>query len=394
VRLRKGQWEAAPAPMDIDPAADAGGPRVVTAADGNALIVWSESGNLYARRLTDLRPSAVPQEIAAGADSHDVVIEDDVSFAWVAYRQGDRVFARRLVGSLFDPAVPIDLGPGSGSPSISMNGDGVGLAASTTGGDVGMAGLTRDVFGPAGKVGSGSAPLVAGAESRDLAVVWQTPAGFVGRHAARDEPLEPEVPLGAGGGRAELSADRTGDMVLGWLQGDAVVAALWDEPPGAVQLRTNRAYKAIARPLLRWGPGLDLWGGQTHRVVVDGAVVGTTTAESLKSPRLSQGTHKWQVVSVDARGQETAAKSRYVRVDLSAPKVIVRKRPGPRLRVVLRDALAGVRKARTDFGDGTITRSVPPPEHRYTRAATYRVTVRAEDGAGNVARKRFTVHVG
>jgi PKD domain len=393
VRLRKGLWEAAPAPMDIDPAADASGPRVVTAADGNALTVWSERGNLYARRLTDLRLSALPQEVATGADQPDVVIEDDVSFAWVTYHQGDRVFARRLVGSLFDPAVPVDLGAGSGSPSISMNGDGVGLAASATGTDIGVAGLTRDAFAPATKVGSGSAPLVAGAESRDLAVVWQTPGGFVGRHAARDELLEPEVALGAGGGRAELAADRTGDMVLGWLQGDAVVTALWDEPPGAASLRTNRGYKAIERPLLRWGTGLDLWGTQTYRVLVDGAVVGTTTDESLVSPELSDGTHKWRVVSIDARGQETPAKLRYVRVDLTPPTIKLRKRSGRRLRVVISDTRAGVARARTDFGDGTITRLVPPPEHRYTHARSYRVTVRAEDAAGNVTRKRFTVSV-
>jgi hypothetical protein len=394
VRLRKGLWEAAPAPMDIDQAADASAPHVVTAADGNALIVWSESGNLYARRLTDLRLSALPQEIATGADSADVTIEDDVSWAWVTYRQGDRVYARRLVGSLFDPAVPIDLGPGSGSPSISMNGRGVGLAASATGADIGVAALVHDAFGPAAKAGSGSAPLVAGAESRDAAVAWQNAAGFAGRHAAKDQPLEPEVALGAGSGPAELGSDRAGDFVLGWLQGSSVVAAVWDEAPGAATLRTSRAYKAIARPRLRWGTGLDLWGGQTYRVVIDGKVVGTTTRESLTAPRLSDGAHRWQVVSVDPRGQATATKARFVRVDVSGPKVTLRKRSGLRLRVTISDPQTGVRSARVDFGDGTFTTLVRPREHRYGRAATYRVTVRAEDALGNRTRKRFTVRVG
>jgi hypothetical protein len=275
-----------------------------------------------------------------------------------------------------------------------MNGDGVGLAAAQTGADIGVAPLVRDAFGPAVKVGSGSTPLVAGAESRDLAVVWKTPSGWVGRHAAKDQLLEPEAPLGVMSDAAGLSSDRSGDMVLGGGVDGSVVTAVWDEPPGAARLRTNRAYKRLRRPLLRWGMGLDLWGGQTFRVIVDGAVVGTTTKESLTSPPLKDGAHKWQVLSVDARGQETPSKPRYVRVDRTPPTITLRKRSGRRLRVILRDRLAGVHSARTDFGDGTVTRLLGPGEHRYTRAGSYRVTVRAEDAAGNVANKRFTVRVG
>src|SRR4051812_22441444 len=64
VRLRRGAWEAAGAPMDIDPSraagAGAGRPRVAVAADGNAVVVWGEvlpdaRRHLFARRVTDLR---------------------------------------------------------------------------------------------------------------------------------------------------------------------------------------------------------------------------------------------------------------------------------------------------------------------------------------------------
>jgi hypothetical protein len=415
VRLRRGAWEAVPGVLDIDPAAAAGAgagrPRVAVAADGNALVVWSETpadgrARLYARRVTDLRPSALPQQVsldtlagAAGgaADSAAVAIEDDVSFAWVVFRQDvggqSRVLARRLVGSLFDPPVAVDLGPGSRAPHVSMNGDGVGLAASATdAGDVVVSVLQHDAFGAPVAVGRGSAPLVAGAENRDLGVVWQADGGVVGTHAQRDAPLEPPVALGAGGA-VQLAADRAGDLAAGWLQGDRVVTALWDEVPGGATLRTNRGYKAVTRPLLRWGAGLDLWGAQSFRVLLDGAELTTTTAESVKAPRLRDGAHKWQVVSVDARGQQTPSKARYVRVDTRPPTVKLVRRSGHRLRAVITDAGAGVAQVRLQFGDGSRTGALKPPEHRYAGAGRYRLVLRAVDRLGHVLRKRVTVTI-
>lgn len=415
VRLRQGAWEAVPSALDIDPAqpagADAGRPRVAVAADGNALVVWSEGHpdgrtRLWARRVTDLRPSALPQEVSlgelggapgGGADSADVAIEDDVSFAWVVWRQDiggvSRTLARRLVGSLFEAPAVVDLGGAARAPQVSMNGDGVGLAVSQADtGDVGVSLLQRDVFGPVLAIGRGAAPLAVGAESRDVVVAWQADGNFVGRHGARDEPLTDAVALGAGGGPAELAADRVGDAALGWLQGDALVVAVWDEAAGPATLRTNRGWKAIRRPLLRWGAGTDLWGPLLHRVLVDGREVGLTAGASLKAPLLHDGEHRWQVVTVDPRGQETRSERRPVRVDTTAPSVRARVR-GRRVLVQVRDAGAGVAAVRVRFGDGTATTALKPGWHRYRSGGRRRLSVRVQDAAGNAATRRLTVRL-
>ena len=65
---------------------------------------------MWARRITGLNLSAFPQEltIAGGgtADSPDIDIEDDGSFAWVVFRQDlggvSRTVGRRLIGSQFE----------------------------------------------------------------------------------------------------------------------------------------------------------------------------------------------------------------------------------------------------------------------------------------------------
>ena len=100
-------------------------------------MAWGEGHadgrpRVYARRVTGLNPSASPQELSipdlggapgGAADSPDIDIEDDGSFAWAVFRQdiggGSRAVARRLLGSTFDPPVPLDGGPATtsrGSP--------------------------------------------------------------------------------------------------------------------------------------------------------------------------------------------------------------------------------------------------------------------------------------
>jgi hypothetical protein len=407
VRLRAGAWEAVPGVLDVDASqaagADAGRPRLAVAADGSALVVWTEGHadgrpRLYARRVVDLRPSSVPQDVSVPGgppDSADVATEDDPSFAWVVWRQDvdgvSRTLARRFVGSRFEAPAVVDLGGAARAPRIGMNGAGAGLSAvQTDGGDVGVALLGKDAFGPALGAGRGAAPVAVAAESRDLAVAWQADGGVVGRHAARDEPLEDPVPLGAAGGAIDGAADRAGDVALGWLHGDALVVAVWDEAAGQASLRTNRTWKAIRRPLLRWAPGLDLWGPPQHRVLVDGQEVGSTAGTELRAPRLADGEHRWQVVTVDRRGQATPSRERPVRVDTTAPSVRARVR-GRRVLVRVSDAGAGVAAVRLSFGDGTRTTALRPGWHRYRSGGARRLTAAVQDAAGNRAVRRLTV---
>ena len=98
-------------------------PRVAVSAEGYAVATWGDarregSTRVWARRMTGMNLSVAPAgPDAAGrrhADSPDIDIEDDGSFAWVVFRQDiagiSRTVGRRLVGSLFEPLEPIDGG--------------------------------------------------------------------------------------------------------------------------------------------------------------------------------------------------------------------------------------------------------------------------------------------
>src|SRR4051794_16412997 len=114
VRLQGSTWEGVPQPLDVDPAraagVGAGRSRVAVSAEGNAVATWGEGGGIFARRITGLSVSLAPQQVSdaggGAADSPDIDIEDDGSFAWVVYRQdlgpGPQIVARRPVGSQFE----------------------------------------------------------------------------------------------------------------------------------------------------------------------------------------------------------------------------------------------------------------------------------------------------
>ena len=89
-----------PAALDINPAApagiDTGRSKVAVAADGVALVVWGESGQVFARRVFErsrLGGAAAGSVPAAGPfpgsppTSPDVDVQDDSSFAWVVFRE-------------------------------------------------------------------------------------------------------------------------------------------------------------------------------------------------------------------------------------------------------------------------------------------------------------------
>ena len=143
-RLREGSWEVVPTPLDVDPARSAGvgagRPKVAVAADGSALVVWGEVlpdglSHVFARRIYGTTLSALPQDatLAGGsADSPEVDIEYDRSYAWVAFRQGTHSYARRLRASTFEGPYPLDRGIDSLGADVSMSSSGVGHGVSVT----------------------------------------------------------------------------------------------------------------------------------------------------------------------------------------------------------------------------------------------------------------------
>ncbi len=332
-RLRT-TWSAVPAVLDIDPAHSAGTgasrPRVAVAADGSALVVWGETladglTHVFARRIYDTALSVLPQEasLAGGAaDSPEVDIEFDRSYAWVAFRQTidgvSRTFARRLRASTFEVPFPLDRGVASAQPHLSMSSGGLGEAVSvTSGGLLYGARLRNDVFGTAARSDSGGAvstATVVTSERNDSALLWRAGPAVKGRLAPErpglgDPVLLSRAALGpAAPGELSAASNRVGDVAVAVLQGTpgrlSLGVAMYDHPPSRPALRSIRS-DVGPRPLIRWTPGQEFVGPQRFRVLIDGRVVKTTPRTSLRLKRLRSGTHRVQVVAVDRRGQRS-----------------------------------------------------------------------------------------
>jgi hypothetical protein len=335
-RLSDSTWEAVPSPVDVDPARAAGAgalrPKVAVAADGSALVVWGEvfadgSTHVLARLIYGTTLSALPQDatLAGGsADSPEVDIEYDRSYAWVAFRQdaggASRSFARRLRASTFEAPFPLDGGNASAGPAIAMSSSGTGHAVSVAGGLLLGAPLRDDAFSAARRTDRGGAvtnAVLATSERNDTAVAWRAGADANAVVRARLAPdggrlrgtallsrgrLGPVAP-----GALSASSNRIGDVAVAFVQGApgarSVGAAMYDLPPSAPTLR-NLPDVVGRRVLVRWTPGQHFGGPQRYRVLVGGRVAGTTSGTSL-SVRLRPGKHRISVVGVDRRGQRS-----------------------------------------------------------------------------------------
>ena len=443
-RLQSSGWAAIPT-VDIAPeraaGVGAGRPRVAVSAEGFGVVVWGEEHpdgrpRVYARRLTALSLSQHPQEVSlpdfngspgGAADSPDIDIEDDGSFAWVVFRQDiggvSRTFARRLVGSTFDGPTVLDNGS-STAPRVAINGRGVGMAASAGGGGAAFGSLlTLDVFGPIERLDSlGGAtaanPVVSASDNRDAAVAWlrgggEVPVEVRGRRHLKDtKTYEPETLISrpewgpaAPDGRLEMGHSRIGDNAVGFLQGGAadrrVVVATYDRVPGApFGLTTSRA-RNIRRPDFVWRPGMEFWGPQTFGLFIDGVQVISSTSEvRVKPPApLTHGKHTWYATSTDRRGQVAQMDQKTVTVDLRKPRLRVRisgrRARGSMLSIRVRasDRDSGIRRTSIDYGDGIRGDRRRTLRRAYLRAGRFTMTVRALDNAGNVAKRTIRLRI-
>ena len=430
--------------IDIDPnqpaGAGAGRPRVAVSAEGFAVAVWGEGHadgrpRVYARRLTGLNLSSFPQEVsvpeyggAAGgtADSPDIDIEEDGSFAWVAFRQdiggASRALARRLVGSQFDPPAALDDGSGASAPRVSINGRGIGLGASAGGGGSVFGSLLQlDVFAAPARwdaAGGNAAanPVVASAANEDAGVAWlrapaDGPSVVVGRHHPKQTTVleeeatisQPSFGAAAPDGHLEMATSRLGDLAVGFLQGGVgdrrLVVGTFDRPPGTPSGRTTRRARNLRQPEMIWNRPLELWGPVTFKLFVDGAEVGSTDSDRLTPPApLSHGRHTWYVTATDRRGQTSTMAPRPVVVDLKKPRLSVRitgaRRRGASLRVRIRATdPSGIRRTRIDFGDGTVPDKLRDVRHIYRRSGRRTLEVRALDRAGNLTRRKIRLRI-
>jgi hypothetical protein len=421
--------------------------RVVVSADGTALAVWAEDGRVIARRLFGQSVSTAPQELnvpsldgrAGGtADSPDVDIEDDSSFAYVIFRQSfndggtqrSRVLARKLRGSAFeDPYVTDGLdwgGEGATFPRIDLNGRGEGVATNgTNGSNSVLAAVIKDEkFNPGVALGGGGvAPQPVGTigETQDRVVAWLQGGGTLDPVTVRarlydDKPdsrvvpfPEPEVTLSNGGlgpvdpgAGLDAAMNRAGDVVVVFVQGAGgdrrLVSATFDRAPGTFLGYTSTKWRNIKRNGLAWSPSFELWGPPTYRVEIDGRAVGETReTKMLITAPVADGEHRWRVVSTDRRGQTVATPTRLLRADSRAPKVTFKvtgkRKRGGFVKVLARanDVLpasgkaSGVKFVRIDFGDRSGIVTARRASHRYGRSGSFTIRVSATDAAGNAS---------
>jgi hypothetical protein len=436
-RLQDAAWTRVAQPLALNPAQPAGTgalrPRVAVSAEGYAVATWGELSpdgisHVWGRRITGMNLSQVPQDLnlpgQGNADSPDIDIENDGSYAWIVFRQDvggfSRTLGRRLVGSQYEAPEFIDAGVPSKDPRVDMNGLGQGYAVAQTpaGAQVFGAWLDHDHFQFPARLDSidsigGDNPEVAATDQQDSAIAWRL-AGADGSSIVRARYHDGEDANGALGAEVTLSrgdlgpiadpgvsisADRSGDVAVAMVQGTpgsrTLAVAIYDRPPGAPFIDETEAYKRKTRPELRWRPGNDPWGTQTFRVYMDGVQIGQTTGTTLvPATPLTTGRHTWQVESVDRAGQASRSRVRTLKIDATPPtlkvKVSGRRAAGRSLKisVTARDkGGSGLDHVTVDYGDKSAKSRTRTTRHRYKRGK-FTLKVAAVDKAGNVTRKK------
>ena len=463
---RAGTWSVLPEVLDIVPGRDAGTgtgrPRVAVAADGFATAVWGEAGEVFARKLFRTQMSQAPQQLSGAAvdgaspvsaDLPDVDMEFDSSFAWVTFRQGvagprDRVVARRMRGTEFDPAVAVDgLGQGAGgsatAPAIDLNGRGVGIATSAADGGVVNAGRLRfdqflptQALTPALGAAPAPAPVPVLSENNDGLVAYHAGGAVHARPslgADREEGdgspvLGPEVVLSRGEAGAvdaakglDAGVDRAFGAVVAWVQGppgaQTLTYAVHDRPPSSFAGFTGTGWRPLQENVLTWDDTFELWGPVSYQPLLDGLPAGPVVGErrSVLPEPIPDGRHTWSVVASDIRGQTFRMEERRLLIDRTIPdlevRVMGRREAGERLQIRVRakepgraGAASGLDFVRVTPGGGARIREgeVRSGKRFATRTMTvnqaYRagehtLKVTAYDRAGNMAVERIALRI-
>ncbi|HWI72950.1 MAG TPA: hypothetical protein VNT55_13430 [Baekduia sp.] len=441
-------------PLDANQAATAGDgadrSRVAVSADGTGVAVWGEAGHVYARRMYGTNPSTAVLDLtladldghAGGiADAPSVDIEDDSSFAWVAFREQfadgsgttERGIGVRLRGSRTDPPVAFDGlgwgGQGVQQPAVDLNGKGQGtITVGTTGGGALGSVLKDDILNPAralGGTGAPAQPVGAVAETTDRVIGWVNVGDGTVHGVFYDDKASTRVVPGPGPDTTisnpslgavdpaagfDVAGDRTGDFAFAFIQGAGdqrrLVVATYVRLPGSFSISSSsRSWRNIIKNPLVWGTALDLWGAPTYTVLIDGKQVAQTqsTKTTLPVGAVSEGLHTWRVIATDPRGQSVTTVVKPLKVDTVAPTAsfsVKRKRRVATVTTKAADVIpasgkaSGIKYVRIDWGDGSGFVQARKASHAYGRTGAFTIRVSATDRAGNVVLVQRAIHIG
>ena len=368
---QSGQWSLGTAPLDANPADDAGDgagrPRVAACGDGIGIVTWGEGGHVFARRVIGTTPSTVvDQADPPSLDGWGEVSASDPVIASVGYstyaavgfteqitngvRTQSRVVYNRLRGATFDGAQEDD-GTSTGGvdgaafPQAAVTEFGVGYLTSELTGShqlfASSLGANSLSYGPTridtatNTAAPDAVPAAAGLYSTLIA--WQQTPGVTGpaeirlRYAPNGSDLGAEqivsnAALGATDANAGLVAggDQTGDAAVAWVQGTGaatrIVAAQLYQPPGRFAPGFASHYWASVYPTMSWPVPAESWGPISYTVSFDGQPLVETSLNSIRTPApVGQGRHVFQVSATNQAGLTVTARAASVFVDTLHP---------------------------------------------------------------------------
>jgi hypothetical protein len=434
----------------------ANSPKVTIAPDGRGAVAWQEPDDqlidrIWTRRVFDSRTGIVLQASPATLGGRPVGSNAD-AFALDMTPYGRVVVASRLLADARDrsaaPRIFVDELPESTDESASrfsaggpQPADGAGERATIApgppalalGGRVGLlvalprAGATVLAAGEGLAVAdvraTGGDPLPAAGEPPAPAL----DAGAAGRgtyaHASPDGGgrvivqqlggagvVAAQPVAGPRGGPVRsiaVAGSGTGDALVAFAQGEddegQIAVARVTAPPVPFAAQTPGDWTRAREPLVTWDPAPPGFRPRSYTLELDGRAVARTTrfGYRFREGALADGVHAIRVVATNAAGETTATEPRPLQTDRVAPTASARV-DRRRRRVVVtiddgrRGTVAGPASQSTSiaWGDGRSDDDVSARRaHRYRRAGSYRLVVRALDAAGNSQTIRLTVVV-
>jgi hypothetical protein len=241
---------------------------------------------------------------------------------------------------------------------------------------------------------AGNNSFVTTAASGAAVAAWQVRRGSTGgmgvtERRADGVPVSQAVAAPAGGTVSgfALAGTGLGDALLGWLQGGQVAGLVVDAPPDPFAANAPASYVRTP-PEIRWDMPAHAIGGVTFAVTIDDDTIAENlgaTKLRLRARDLDDGVHVLQVVATDGGGQETTSRPADLKVDLTKPRVRVKRFRNRLVEVTVSDSTSGVdaTSVKVSWGDGKRSSGRRTAAHRYRSGGPFRITVSARDKTGN-----------